>query len=355
MRKSHQIRQSFGVGECGKMIGIRADGNEKIGTGHIMRCLSIGEAVRKKGGEPVFFSIDAEALIRQAGFKCIPLQGVYDDLNEEDLSSLLHASGIATLLVDSYFADAIYFKKLHGHVKTAVIFDMGDGKLPVDLLVNYNLDYASHEYSGPEKLLLGCSYAPLRTEFQNMAFKRKFDAVKNIMITTGGTDKYNITVQAIRMIRAQRCFDKIALHVVVGALNIFAGDVKRIKKETKGLFVYENCRNMAELMEKCDVVVSAGGSTLYEICACGAPCIPFSMADNQDNVVDVMGEKGVMLPAGHYEQDPEGCMAAILENLKLLAKDAVLRKQLSQNAVRLVDGKGAGRIADALIDLDEEK
>ena len=343
------------MGECREMIGIRADGNEKIGTGHVMRCLSIGDAIRKKGGQPVYFSVDAEGIIREAGFECVPLQGVFDDLSKEDILPLLRKKGVTTLLVDSYFADAAYFKRLCGQVKTAVVFDMGDGNLPVDLLVNYNLDHDSHTYAGPGKLLLGCRYAPLRAEFQNLCIKRKFDEAKNVMITTGGTDKYNITAQAVRMIRKDAALKGVVLHVVVGALNAFAADLRRIAREEDGIVLYENFRDMASLMQRCDVAISAGGSTLYEICACGIPCITFSMADNQENVVEVMQANGIMLSAGHYERDAGACMDSILTQLKMLTSNGALRKEFSLKETSLVDGNGAGRLAGELIKLDTLK
>ncbi len=337
------------------MIGIRADGNEKIGTGHVMRCLSIGDAIRKKGGEAVYITVDAKSLIERAGFPCIKIGGVFDDLSKEDISPLLAEKGIGTLLVDSYFADAAYFERLRGKVRTAAVYDMGDTRLPVNLLINYNMDFDSHDYPDNVRLLLGCAYAPLREEFSNLRPDRTFGTVRNLMLTTGGTDKHNITGQVIEMIRKDGSFEKITLHVVVGALNVFAAEIKKMAGETPRVSLYENCNDMAGLMQKCDVAISAGGSTLYEICACGIPCIPFSMADNQENVVDVMGKKGVMLPAGHYEHDPEGCMDAILKNLKTLVGDADLRKKLSKKETSLVDGKGASRIAQELKKLDKKR
>jgi UDP-2,4-diacetamido-2,4,6-trideoxy-beta-L-altropyranose hydrolase len=337
------------------MIGIRADGNEKIGTGHVMRCLSIGDAIRKKGGEAVYITVDAKEIIEEAGFRCIRIGGVFDDLSGEDLSPLLADMEIGTLLVDSYFADAAYFERLRGKARTAAVYDMGDTRLPVSMLINYNMDYDSHDYPDHMKLLLGCAYAPLRAEFSNLRLNRSFGEAGHVMLTTGGTDKYNITGQVIEMIREDGFFEDSVLHVVVGALNVFAGEIKKKAEKTPRIQLYENCRDMAALMQKCDVAISAGGSTLYEICACGLPCIPFSMADNQENVVDVMGKKGVMLPAGHYEKDPEGCLDAIRGNLKMLVRDAGLRERLSKKETGLVDGKGAGRIADELLKLDREK
>jgi hypothetical protein len=59
-----------------------------------------------------------------------------------------------------------------------------------------------------------------------------------------------------------------------------------------------------------------------------------------------------MLSAGHYEQDADGCMEAVMEALSRMARDASLREELSKRASKLVDGKGAERLARALLRLD---
>lgn len=334
------------------MIGIRVDGNEKIGTGHLMRCLSIANALRDLGISPVFFTVDRNEILARSGFECCYLKGVYDDLSGEDLLPYLEQYQVTTLLADTYFADSAYFAKLAGKVKTAYIFDFGDTSMPVDILINYNFNYDSFRYPKEKKVLLGCAYVPLRKEFQNIYFIKNYEKAKNILITTGGTDKYNITSQLIRRIRLNPSLGGAVLHVVIGSLNVFAEEIKKLADELPGILWYENCSHMAELMLKCDIAISAGGSTLYELCACGIPSITFSMADNQVDIVNVMGKKGIMLSAGHYEKNAEGCLDAIMDLLGKLARDASLRESFSKIESKLVDGKGAERLARVVMKLD---
>ena len=126
------------------MIGIRVDGNEKIGDGasdalpfHCKRAQGNWEIRR------FFFTVDRNDILMRSGFECCYLEGVYDDLSGENLLPYLEKYGVNTLLVDTYFVDRAYFEKLEGKVKTAYIFDFGDTGIPVDLLINYNFNYDS--------------------------------------------------------------------------------------------------------------------------------------------------------------------------------------------------------------------
>ncbi|MGI6152555.1 MAG: UDP-2,4-diacetamido-2,4,6-trideoxy-beta-L-altropyranose hydrolase [Christensenellaceae bacterium] len=331
------------------MIGIRVDGNKKIGTGHVMRCLSIAEALRGRGHAPVFISVDKNGLPEQQGFRCIHIDGVYSSLVNEQLLPLLRRENIHTLLVDTYFADAAYYKRLPEDIQTACIFDFGNACLPVDLLINYNISYANYQYPSDIKTLLGLAYVPLRQEFSLPQPPRQFERVRSLLITTGGTDPLNITSAIIRLLRAMPAFDSVTLQVVIGGLNIHKNEVRETAAHAKNVICHENIRMMSNLMQDCDIAISAGGSTVYELCACGIPSIVFSFVDNQDDMVRAMADAGIMLLAGNYRLNPEQCLSGMAKHAKILLEDARLRESLSDKGRALVDGQGAGRIANALL------
>lgn len=102
-------------------------------------------------------------------------------------------------------------------------------------------------------------------------------------------------------------------------------------------------------MRKCDAAVSAGGTTLFELCACKVPTICFSFADNQAGFTWKMGEHQVMLYAGDARENPAKTASVIIEKLVGLCGDKELSHSLSENMGKLVDGKGVGRIVDALL------
>jgi spore coat polysaccharide biosynthesis predicted glycosyltransferase SpsG len=106
---------------------------------------------------------------------------------------------------------------------------------------------------------------------------------------------------------------------------------------------------MSKLMQQCDVAITAGGSTMYELCAVGVPSICFSFAENQKLMVKNFFEKGLALYAGDYHELEDGLFSEIIHSLNYLINNTDTRRVLSNSMRQLVDGNGADRIADYLI------
>jgi UDP-2,4-diacetamido-2,4,6-trideoxy-beta-L-altropyranose hydrolase len=333
------------------MIGIRVDGNARIGSGHVTRCLAVARQLRARGSEPLFFSVREDERITRAGFGCAALGGVYDDLSAEDPLPALRARGVTTLLVDSYFADAAYFERLAG-VRRAAMFDMGDPALPCELLVDYNVNWEDFHFTRTGRLLPGPSYAPLRGEFCGLPDSRTFGRVRSVLLTAGGADPAASTGRILEALRRGPALAGVEIHVVIGGLNPQGIHLREAAARQEGVAVYEDVSNMAELMMSADIAVSAGGTTLYEICACGLPCVTYSAAGNQDVMVGEMQRRGAMLSAGILRTDEARCLQAIVRLVREMRGDAALREALSHRARSLVDGRGAARIAQALMELD---
>ena len=192
------------------MLYIRADGNTEIGMGHVMRCLSIAEAVAEMDGQPkpVFLTADEGCchLISDRGFQSIVLNTDYRDMMSElpQLAKLLDKEN-DIILVDSYQVSEEYYMALGQLAKVACLEDMGE-PYPVDLLINYNiygtqLEANYQKQSGddrestchdrhPGQVLLGVEYMPLRKAFQLPSKYVVKDKVTDVTITTGGSDPY---------------------------------------------------------------------------------------------------------------------------------------------------------------------
>ncbi len=332
------------------MIGIRVDGNATLGTGHIMRCLSIASELSAAGASPVFFCAEHSERIAEAGYECVALGGKYNDLSQEDLSPILHEHSIKTLLVDSYYTDAAYFERLLG-INRAVIFDMGNSGIACELLVDYNINYEDFNFPHAKKTLLGPLYAPLRAEFGGK-HSRSFMQARSVLFTAGGSDPAGITVRAIEAFAAQPWFNSIEFRVVVGGMNASAAKIKAKASLFPNIIIYENVSNMAELMRGSDLALCAGGTTLYEVCACALPCVAFSIADNQDDMIAGMERAGVMLSAGIYRFGAKECLSRMSREAERLLGDAALRERLSSAARSLVDGHGAARIAREILSIE---
>jgi len=333
------------------MIFIRADANEKIGTGHVMRCLSIASAFAEKGEKVVFVTADhrGDKLIEQSGFDIVCLESDWTNIDKEieALHRLISDMQPEMLIVDSYFVTEDYLRQLSSFVNTAYIDDLNQAVWDVDYLINYNIFAVEYDYSGYRQqntcLLLGPQYAPLRKEFRNMPAHEIKDVVTNVFVSAGGSDPEKITERLMEQICPQ--MSDVNFHFVVGALNPRINEIKKLAG--KNIILHINERNMSELMQTCDVGISASGSTLYEMCAVGIPTITYILADNQIFAAEQFEQKGIMLNAGDCRKDTRFTNRVTLY-LNELCRDAGLRKSLSLKMQKLVDGNGVERIANRL-------
>ena len=137
------------------MTGIRADGNNQIGIGHIMRCLTIADALKEVGEDVIFFTADhgCEEMISDRGFRCYVLGTAFDDMESELalLQTAMTEWEVDRLLIDSYYVTEDYLKDLREQVVTVYLDDVDSFPYPVDLLVNYYYDEAL-EYFGIDGL-----------------------------------------------------------------------------------------------------------------------------------------------------------------------------------------------------------
>lgn len=339
------------------MIWIRADANNCIGLGHMMRCLSIAARLKALGQEVCFVLADASAtaLLEQKKQKYIVLDTDYSNMEEEIsvMISLLQEKNPDAVLVDSYFVTQEYLQTLQTYTKVAYVDDKASFPYPVDMLINYNIyanDALYEEMAADTKLLLGMEYIPLREEFQKVSYEVQ-PQVKDVLITTGGSDKYNLTGRILESIMKEPVTAGLQYHVVSGMFNTNLPMLEDLEKVYPNMHIYKNVQNMSELMKKCDVAVSAAGSTLYELCAVGVPILCFSFVDNQEPMVEGFLKEGMVCYGGHYLEKEEELLSELVGNMRKLVDDAEFRKQISNLGKTRIDGMGAERIARELLKL----
>lgn len=396
-----------------RLIYFRTDGNSQIATGHLMRCLSIAQACHALS-LPVCFLVsdeDSASLLKQfdpAGIFPVKIlsSAVYNEMEQElpELLSLL-SEAPSLLFVDSYFVTEPYLQAFAGVCPVAYLDDLQLFDYPVDLVINYDvisedtLPSYQAAYAKAGQALLGASYTPLRSQFQ-IDLPPVRPSVKDILVTTGGSDPFHFCLHLLSCFQ-ERLSSLLAepdfhLHILIGSLNEDKELLKELAAELSFLKLHENVSDMAALMASCDLVVSAAGTTLYELCAVGIPAISYSFADNQlpsslafDSVGAVpyagdlrvhtsgshvsSGSSGSVFQSGRPSASSDGVhavsgsargssmfsdtsnasglpgvLAAVCEFVTYMSDNISKRKSAQQSMHRLVDGKGAFRIAKAL-------
>ena len=338
-----------------EIIYIRVDANEQIAMGHLMRTLSIAEAIREEGGDCCFITADSQGheKIRSRNFEVICLESAWNNLEQElgAMTALIKERNIRCILLDSYFVTPKYMDELSKITKLVYIDDIKAFNYSCAAIINYVIGETGEDYSYFEgALYMGAQYVPLRKEFSEVQTNALASELKKIMVTTGGADMYHFGKRFLEAILADERFEKYDITLVVGSKNADKEYLLDTYGEKSGVNILVDATNMSELMEAADCMVSAGGTTLYEACACKTPTISYSLADNQLTNVKRFDSLGALYYAGDIREGMSDVIQNILNRLQEM-KTVQLRKDIAESMEKVVDGKGAYRIARILRDM----
>lgn len=334
------------------MLYIRVDMNEKIATGHVMRCLAIADAARVRGEDTTFILADEQAveLLRERGYASVVLYSQWNDM-EGELAALHRVIGdyqIKRLLIDSYQVTDNYLRSLRGYVEIFYIDDINAFHYSVDAIIcyaNYWQKFNYHMHYKKQKLYLGTQYMPLKKAFFDCEKKQIKPQVENILLLSGGSDPYDILKNILERMEREK-YQKI--EVICGIYYPKYESLCQKYAENKNISVHQGVSNIEYYMKEADLAVSAGGTTLYELCAVGTPTISYAFADNQLENVKKFEKDHLIAYAGDVRKEP--ALDHIIEYLKTYHLNRQIRQERSLKMQKLVDGRGALRIASALID-----
>ena len=339
------------------MIAIRVDMNNSIATGHMMRCLAIADALRERGVSVIFILADEQAteLLSTHGYEYIVLHTAWNKMESEipKLQAYLEGYPIEKVLIDSYQVTEKYLEELSVLMSTVYLDDLNMFDYHVDTLVcyaNYWMKFNYQENQTSTHFLLGTEYTPLRKAFWNCENKEISDKVSELLILAGGSDPYDATGKILEQLVLEE-YNRV--NVICGRYNENYQRLKKAYLDSSEVVVQQAVDDIEEYMKRADVVISAGGTTLYELCAVGTPTISYAFADNQlDNVMQ-FAEDDLIDYAGDIRKDDIGDQIRFY--LTRYQKDKELREVRSRRMQELVDGQGAMRIAKALIEVERRK
>ena len=361
-------------------VVFRADANINIGMGHIMRCLSIADAFSNAGCNVEFLIADKDVsmLINDRGYEVIILNADYKCLEEELIlwPIDLHPE---IIIVDSYYVTGLYLRRLHEKTKSTggklvYIDDVYTFPYPVDILVDYNAYSNDSIYESlykeatveKPKTVLGPSYAPVRSMFRDIPKRIQPKNVKNILISTGGSDGLHLAFALIQDITDPSFKYDYVYHFLLGAMNTDKEQINKIVLNKQNIVIHENVTDMKSLIQAVDLAISAAGSTLYEISACGVPLITYSLADNQVPGAEAFERLGLAVNIGDLRAPSsidtnylgsglldENAVQRILIAADALATNYDYRCEMATRMQAMIDGLGADRIVQEILKLCE--
>ena len=354
------------------LVAFRSDASIDIGTGHVMRCLTLAEALCKHGAKCVFICRPHKGhlleLIEQRGHKAIALPALSPDENrsvsktglahalwlgtdlKRDAEDTLKAAGhtmIDWLVVDHYALDENWEKALRPVCrKLMVIDDLADRRHDCDILLDQNLGLNASDYNGllPSNCttLIGPKYALLRPEFAELRNeslgRRTSPQLKNLLVSMGGVDKDNATGQVLEALNSCDLPSELKITVVMGPHAPWLKDVQQQAMQmTRPTQVLTGVSNMARLLTDCDLAIGAAGSSAWERCCLGVPSMIAVLAENQSSTADQLSTLKCALKI-------DNPLINISSDFYFLTNNRHLITKMSENSRSICDGEGAKRL-----------
>ncbi len=336
-----------------------ADSGHAIGGGHVLRSLTLAKALEARGAECAFVAPPpARRLLDSFG---APRGGIVDARDADDLGDLLETAamavkdrGAAAVVVDHYRLGEEAERRLRP-ARVVAIDDLADRRHDADLLVDPSLGRAPEAYDGllPEgaKRLIGTAFALVRPEFavlreNALARRRRGEPVRRALIALGLTDRNGLTRKVIEGLLHD--FGRMEVDVAIGRDAESLPYIEGLRAADARLRLHIETPDMARLMADADIGIGAGGSSVWERACLGLPAITIVVAENQRAVAQELERRGATLALDAHALAFEAMLSA--EWYGLSANDTT-RKAMSERSAALCDGKGADRVAEAVLEL----
>lgn len=364
------------------IAAFRVDASLQIGSGHVMRCLTLADALKAQGAECHFISRDHPGnlleTIRQRGFTLSVLPSGVDVISlntscenhlpahsawlgcdwrtdSRQTGDILSAIKPDWLVVDHYALDERWESELQPYYRRLlVIDDLADRPHAADLLLDQNLGREAQDYAGlaPQhcKVLTGPQYALLRPEFAELreySLERRASnpQIKQLLITMGGVDKDNATGQVLKTLKGCLLPDDCQITVVMGSTAPWLAGVRELAEQMPWpTQVLVNISDMAQRMADSDLAIGAAGSTSWERCCLGLPTVMVVLAENQ-----WQGAKALhAADSAHLVGEVDDITIKLTPAVYKLIQGHDLRN-MSLAASNISDGRGGVRLMKVLV------
>ncbi len=353
-------------------VVFRVDASLQIGTGHVMRCLTLAKVLKKNGANVGFICRKHKGhlidKIRSSGFNVTELDKPVE--NQSD-NKLIHSNWLGAtqqqdakectnalqiiqpdwLIVDHYAIDEIWQLQLKGvYNKLMIIDDLADRKHQCDLLLDQNLFKSMstrYQEKLPEKCiqLLGPKYALLQPNYADLhtQTKPRNFPLSHLLVFFGGVDQHNLTSLTLSALEKINIPFK-SVDVVISRKSEHYRQIKNQVMRSSRINLHSDLPSLGLLMKKADLAIGAGGATSWERLCLGLPSLIITMAENQRPVNHDLHEMGLVEWIGDVETIKiEQISSAINE---VLSRDDI--RSWSELCMENCSGQGTTLVADTI-------
>lgn len=356
-------------------IAIRVDASMAIGTGHVMRCLTLAENARDNGAEVLFVSRRHPGhlfdRIEDRGFRLLPLSAPPPMWTVSEKEGVVHAAWVGThwqddaketalgvkgfhpdwLVVDHYGLDARWEGAMRASAsKIMVIDDLADRSHDCDILLDQNLTARQNvRYKGlvPKHctLLLGPKYALLQPDYAHLRSRSapREGPLSRLFVFFGGVDEVGLTQKTVRALLTLQ-LPNLIVDIVLSSASSQFPEVQRLIEGHPEFCLHDNVPSLAPFILAADLGLGAGGATSWERLCLGLPSLVISLAENQRPISNELARRKLVRWLGHQDSVDETKIRDELANFV----ESGLEPAWSKKCLAVVDGRGVDRVQAVL-------
>ena len=354
----------------------RADASLAIGSGHVMRCLTLADELSARGHSCVFVSRDLDGnlhgLVQARGYPLENLHGRGPSYAPGEVApfhapwleapwqddaratrAIVETVGGDCVVVDHYGLDARWQDIVRTSVRRMIVWDdLADRPHHADVLIDQNLGRSTADYipwlpstchvlAGAQYAILQPRYAQLR---QASLTRRTHGRIEHVLVSMGGVDPDNATGALLPYLNRAHLPDLERVTLVVGRHAPWLATLRvAAAQATVPTEIAVAVTDLAERMASADLAFGGAGGTAWERCCLGVPSVVVILAPNQRAGAQALARAGAAWVVPSVATIPHE-VPALLQRLR--AADTVC--ELSHHAAQVTDGLGARRVCDSL-------
>ena len=320
-----------------------------------MRCLSLGEAIRLRGGEVEFVTQrsagNLAATISKNGFRVHGLAARNRTERTDALDTLQRVGACDFFIVDHYSLGSTWETTVGKFGSRIVaIDDLANRTHTASLVVDSTYPGDQRRYHGLTngRVLLGTRFALLSAAFKERRRSpatAKPSTVPTVLVYFGASDLPGLTLKALEALTDAN-FRKLTVDVVTGRNTPHSRAIQQMSRSQSRWHIHEPQPSLAPLLAQADYAITGGGVTLLERACLGVPGLTVTLADNQVPSVSGLASAGV---THHVGSSGDVTPAMIRDELTTLTANTINYQAMSQAGMMAVDGLGAQRVAEVLL------
>ncbi|TWP35072.1 PseG/SpsG family protein [Leekyejoonella antrihumi] len=335
-----------------RRVALRCDASPTLGVGHVVRCLALAEELQARGIEVLLLGdlggVEwVEQLYAERGIRQVAAPE-----RAHELADLAVQLTVDAVVLDGYGLPPQCGVQLRARkitVLAIVDYQFGAGQ-SADLYVDQNLGAEPAAGQDPGGFLAGLDYALFRDSVlqHRRGLPLTTRSPPRVLAVFGGTDPFGASPTIVPLLLATGA----PVHLIAVAARAELGEALRSLPTESGqqVEVVPPARNLPAIAVGCDLVISAAGSSIWEMLCLGVPCAVVCVVDNQRDGYRRIVASALAAPIGllaELREQPRARHIAI-DRLRVLLSDAPLRAQLARSGQLAVDGQGRARVVDAL-------